>query len=238
MTATRGPVVDPWNPNIVVGPDLKSNVDMPVSAAAYSQLKTYPISPPPAPCQPSVAASNPGNGFSQLTISRGCPPVVEPIRIFRAEGSAGPMALLADIGTASVYTDRTTLPGKTYRYMAKAYNSANVESTGSSQVSVTVTDTTPPSVPGGVTGTPGPHSATLSWGHVPDRDALGYNAYMSTTSGGPYTKLNGSPITTPNTPQWTATGLNNGQSYYFVVKSVDFKGNESGPSAQVSVTPG
>src|SRR5207249_10480816 len=58
MTATKGPVNDPTDFHIVVGPDLKANVDMPVTAAAYSQLKTYPISPPPGPCQPSVAGSN------------------------------------------------------------------------------------------------------------------------------------------------------------------------------------
>jgi len=97
------------------------------------------------------------------------------------------------------------------------------------------TDITPPSAPTGLLGSPGgSQTASLNWNDNTDLDLAGYNAYRSTTSGGPYTKVNTSLI---NVSNYSVTGLTNGTTYYFVVTAVDTHSNESANSSEVSVTP-
>jgi hypothetical protein len=70
------------------------------------------------------------------------------------------------------------------------------------------------------------------------RDIWGYNVFKSTTSGGPYTKVNSTPVLAGAPQHWTLAGLTNGQSYYFVITAVDFTANESAASAEVVAVPG
>ena len=49
--------------------------------------------------------------------------------------------------------------------------------------------------------------------------------YRSTTSGGPYAKVNG-PLVTAST--YLDTGRSNGTTYYYVITAVDTASNESG----------
>ena len=81
-------------------------------------------------------------------------------------------------------------------------------------------------------------SVTLSWETTTDcdgNDVVGYNLYRGTTSGGPYTKVNTELITETT---YTDTGIENGTSYYYVVKSVDEDGDEGVPTTELGVTPG
>ena len=89
-------------------------------------------------------------------------------------------------------------------------------------------------------------SVTLNWEAVTDANGnpvLGYNLYRSTTSGGPYTKVNTELITeTTYTDTGTdtaeliigtsyvVTALANGTTYYYVVKAVDSEGRKSAGS--------
>jgi fibronectin type 3 domain-containing protein len=57
--------------------------------------------------------------------------------------------------------------------------------------------------------------------------------YSSGVSGGPYSKLDSSIVTTDS---YTDSTVQSGQTYYFVVTSVTTAGVESADSAQVSVT--
>jgi len=92
-----------------------------------------------------------------------------------------------------------------------------------------------PEVPAGVTAVAGPGSVTISWTAITNDIYLdGYNIYQSTTSGGPYTKLNLSLLSTNS---FAMDRLTVQTPYYFVVKSVDTPGIESGPSAEVTATP-
>jgi hypothetical protein len=75
------------------------------------------------------------------------------------------------------------------------------------------------------------HSAALNWVASTSSRLAGYNIYRSTTSGGPYTKVNSTPISGTH---YTDRSVQVGQTYYYVTTSVDFSGNESEYSNQTT----
>jgi len=77
------------------------------------------------------------------------------------------------------------------------------------------------------------NTASLSWSANTDSDLAGYKVYAGTSSGH-YT----APITTlpKTTTGYTATGLQTGTTYFFVVTAYDNAGNESLRSSEVSKT--
>jgi hypothetical protein len=76
------------------------------------------------------------------------------------------------------------------------------------------------------------HSVALNWSPSPSA-VNGYFVYRGTISGGPYAKLNSSIDTTPSYKDGSVAG---GDTYYYVVTSVDSSNVESSYSNQVSVT--
>jgi hypothetical protein len=74
------------------------------------------------------------------------------------------------------------------------------------------------------------HSVALSWSPSTSTVA-GYNTYSSQVSGGPYTKLTSAPVAAT---AYTDSNVTAGQTYYFVVTSVDSNNMESAYSAEVS----
>ena len=73
---------------------------------------------------------------------------------------------------------------------------------------------------------------SLGWNNV--AGASGYNVYRSPLSGGGWVKANVGPVSGTS---FTDAGLQNARTYYYVVKSLDAAGNESGPSNEVSALP-
>lgn len=74
------------------------------------------------------------------------------------------------------------------------------------------------------------HFTVLSW--APSTTAvIGYNVYRGTTSGGPYTKLTPSVISAMS---YSDSGVQSGQTYYYVVTAVDSTNAESVYSNQVA----
>jgi hypothetical protein len=76
------------------------------------------------------------------------------------------------------------------------------------------------------------HSVTLNW-TASTSTVAGYNTYRSTVSGGPYTKLNSALVTSI---QYTDSTVQAGQTYYYVVTSVDSSDVESTYSNRVPAT--
>jgi hypothetical protein len=74
------------------------------------------------------------------------------------------------------------------------------------------------------------HSATLSW-TASTSVVVGYNAYRSSISGGPYTKLNSAPDASTT---FTDSSVVSGQTYYYVVTAVDSNNVESVYSNQAT----
>lgn len=80
------------------------------------------------------------------------------------------------------------------------------------------------------TATPGQaHTAMASW-TASSSVVSGYNLYRGTISGGPYSKLNGSPIALLS---YTDGSVQSGTTYFFVATAVDGSGNESVFSPEV-----
>ena len=77
------------------------------------------------------------------------------------------------------------------------------------------------------------HRATLNWVASTSTRVVGYNVYRGATSAGPYTKVNS--ISSSET-RYTDRYVQAGQTYYYVVTSVDLNGNESEYSNQSMVT--
>jgi len=95
-------------------------------------------------------------------------------------------------------------------------------------------DLNPPAAPTNLMATAGDKQVDLDWDDNAEVDLNGYNVYRSQTSGGTYTKVNGSPLSSSN---YTDTGLTGGVTYYYVVTAVDLGSNESGYSVEASATP-
>jgi fibronectin type 3 domain-containing protein len=68
------------------------------------------------------------------------------------------------------------------------------------------------------------HTVGLTWTGSTST-VIGYNVYRGTVAGGPYgSKLTTSPV---SLTQFTDTGLQSGQTYYYVVTAVDSDSVES-----------
>jgi fibronectin type 3 domain-containing protein len=74
------------------------------------------------------------------------------------------------------------------------------------------------------------HSVALTW-NASTSTVAGYNVYRSTVSGGPYTKINSTLVTTLT---YTDSTVQSGTTYYYVTTAVDTNGNESVDSNETS----
>src|SRR3990172_2682578 len=76
-------------------------------------------------------------------------------------------------------------------------------------------------------------TATLSWSSNTDSVIVGYKVYYGTASS-TYTQVADVGLTsTPDAPEYTASNLAEGNTYYFAVTAYDVFGNESGFSNEV-----
>lgn len=76
------------------------------------------------------------------------------------------------------------------------------------------------------------HSVSLSW-TASTSTVVGYNIYRSTVSGGPYTKVNSTPVSGTTYTDQTVLG---NTTYYYVATAVSSTGSESTYSNQVSAS--
>lgn len=97
------------------------------------------------------------------------------------------------------------------------------------------TDANPPSAPVLSITASGGGFVDLDWTASTDGEGaiFGYEVYRSTTNGGPYTSIG---TTTGSDTDYTDNTVNNGITYYYVVKAIDQSFNYSANSNQVSVT--
>jgi hypothetical protein len=189
-----------------------------------------------APATPTGLSATPGNSTVSLDWNDNNETDLRGYNVFRSLTSGSGYAKLnGTFLTNSNYTDSNANGTRTYYYVVTAIDTSNNESNDSSEVSATPTDTIPPAAPTGLTATAGNQTVSLDWNNNSESDMNGYNVYRSTTSGGPYTKLNGALLANS---AYTDNSVVNGTTYYYVVTAVDIVSNESGYLSQVSATPG
>ncbi|WP_306610744.1 glycoside hydrolase family 6 protein [Streptomyces lunaelactis] len=141
----------------------------------------------------------------------------------------------AGTSVSASFTDTGLSAGTTYTYTVKARDAAGNISAGSAPLSATTetgggSDTTAPSVPGGLNTTgKTTSSVTLSWTASSDNTGgsgiAGYQVFR-----------NGVQVATPTGTTYTDTGLSAGTTYTYTVKARDVAGNISAASAPVSAT--
>jgi Abnormal spindle-like microcephaly-assoc'd, ASPM-SPD-2-Hydin len=84
---------------------------------------------------------------------------------------------------------------------------------------------------GGVGVAPSAHHVALAWNGSSGIE--GYNVYVASTSGGPYSRLNAVPIPSASYADFS---VQSGHSYYYVVTSVSTANQESSHSSEVRAT--
>lgn len=131
-------------------------------------------------------------------------------------------------GASGVSSGLILTPGQTATLNVTFAPSSAGSATGSVSLSSNATNS-PASIT--LTGSgvqPVQHTVTLSWSASTSAVA-GYYAYRGTVSGGPYVKLNSSPNVSLS---YADSTVQSGQTYYYVVTSVDSSGVESTDSNQ------
>jgi len=117
-------------------------------------------------------------------------------------------------GSTGLLSGTPTTAGN-FNFTVQAADSENPPATATAPLALTVN---PPSV-------------SLSWSASGSPGVIGYNLYRSTTSGGPYTKINSSLITVTN---YIDLAVQSGHTYYYVSTAVNNQGQESSYSNQAS----
>ena len=105
----------------------------------------------------------------------------------------------------------------------------DLSDTGSAQVSVRIAQDEACGCVDDLIATPGSGEIQLAW---TDTGAISYNIYRSTTSGGPYTL-----IAQSNVSSYLDTTVTNGVTYYYVVRVVGLNTDELCQSNEASGTP-
>jgi photosystem II stability/assembly factor-like uncharacterized protein len=138
-------------------------------------------------------------------------------------GSTGDTPIATVGASETKWTDTTCQQGVTYYYTVAAFDSQTppLYSAKSSEVSETLLQPSPPSVPGGLTATSSVTDIRLSWSASTAGTSLlgGYAVYRSTTAGSP----GSTPTATlsATVTSWTDTGCHQGTMYYYTVAAFD-----------------
>lgn len=200
----------------------------------------------------SNSAGNARSNAAVLTVGAGGQLVASTTKLSYGNVTVGASSvlpvMLTNSGSASISISNVSLSGA--GVSAAGASSGLILSAGNSAVlnvtfapsaagtlngSVTVTSNAgDPTVTIALAGTAmqSQHSVTLSL--TPDSsNVTGYNVYRSSTSSGPYTKLN-SPLLSTTT--YTDSTVVAAKTYFYVGTSVDSAGNETAYSNQVSAT--
>jgi|GEM_PF-534812 len=203
-------------------------------AALYGYL--YGLYNTSVPSAPTGLSAAPGDELVTLNWNDNSEGDLGGYNVYRATVSGGPYTKQnTSLLSSSNYTDVNVTNGTTYYYVVTAVDTSANESGNSAEVSAApYGDTMPPAVPTGLSATPGNGTVSLNWNDNGEGDLAGYNIYRSTVSGGPYTKQNGTLL---SSSAYTDNNVTNGTTYYYVVTAVDTSTNESGYSGQVPATP-
>ncbi|MFZ5799267.1 MAG: CARDB domain-containing protein, partial [Thermodesulfobacteriota bacterium] len=213
------------NSLFAVATDGSGNISRP------SATVTVVYDPPPA--APTGLAAVVDNGDVALAWNANSESDLAGYNIYRTTSADGWVKVNPALEAATSFVD-PGLRNNTYRYRVTGVDQAGGESSPSSEATVEVA-TQPPAPPENLTAVSVPEGRAidLCWDHSPDA-AAGYLLFRGLVAGGPYIRVNSSPI-----PDgcFRDTGLRDGTEYFYVARSLDSFGNESVNSNEVSAIP-
>ncbi len=127
----------------------------------------------------------------------------------------------------------TLAAGQSATFQVNFAPATSVSVTGSVSLTSNASNSPTTIAVSGTGATPVSHSVALNWVASTSTGVIGYYVYRGTQSGGPYTKLNGTPVTATSYTDATVTA---GSTYYYVVTAVDSSGTESAFSSEATAT--
>ena len=158
-----------------------------------------------------------------------------------AGGTSTAFELLGQSSEPS-YADRTVEAGRTYAYVVRGvakYTTGSVESPDSNRAEITFAPIARPAAPehlvGTITSSNEPAASfivELSWAISPETNLAGYNVYRSDTESSAGTRVNSSLVLVP---VFRDSSVAPGQKYFYRVTAVNRAGEESEPSAAITV---
>jgi hypothetical protein len=204
-----------------------------VVSAASSTPFTVSLSGVGAAATALLTASTSGLNFGNIALGK----------------SSNLSVTLTDAGNSNITVSKVTLAGA--GYSTSGVSAGLILTPGqSATLDETFTPASAGSLPGSVTivsnATNSPaiislsgsgsqtasHSVTLTWA-ASTSSVVGYDVFRSQASGGPYTKLDSSTVAADS---YTDASVQAGQTYYYVVTSVNASGVESADSTQTAAT--
>lgn len=153
-------------------------------------------------------------------------------QLYRARNEAGPFVAIHK-GDSTSFLDAGLARATDYYYKVSSVDGSGVESASSTAVHARTTIPFPGNPSNLKLQKVNSHSAQFQWS--PGSDATSYNLYRAVQPGGPYTPSD--PVNQPNYIGTTAidSALRAQKTYYFVVTSVNERG-ESDRSNEIQVT--
>jgi hypothetical protein len=143
---------------------------------------------------------------------------------------------VTDVGNVTSYLLENLSNGVPISFSLSAYNSQGNESAKTPIMTLTPnipkTDTIPPQKPKNLVLTPINTALEAKWSANSDYDLASYRLYYGTSSGKYDTSINVS-----NATSWTIDSLTNGIEIYVAISAIDFSGNESEKSEELSAIP-
>ncbi|MGA7911142.1 MAG: FG-GAP-like repeat-containing protein [Candidatus Dormiibacterota bacterium] len=138
--------------------------------------------------------------------------------------------MIATVGGSTLtYEDTSVVNLSTYTYTVDAFDAAGKHSAQSAPISALIGDTTPPSVPTGLTATSGATAnLTLTW--LASTDNVGVTGYTVYRNGVPLNTTSGSTLS------YVDTTVSGNTSYTYTVDAFDAAGNHSAQSAAAVIT--
>lgn len=188
---------------------------------------------PPVPAAPAGLTASPGNESITLAWPDSPEADVTGYEVFRStspsvDTSGVPLAT----PTTSDYVDTAVVNGTTYYYVVRAVGMSGT-SPASNEVSATPETNSPPTTAPTLVATAGDDVVTLDWDDNPDPDLTGYEVFRSTTAN---VDTTGIPLATVVGSDYVDNVVDNGTTYYYVVRAVNPAG--VGPvSNEEAVTP-
>ena len=158
---------------------------------------------------------------SQAALSGSLTASGAPVTVSSASLNNGEFALSGIALPATIPAGQSAAFTVTFTPQASGATSASLSFTSNASISPAAQTMT------GSGTAPIQHSVDLTWNT--SENAVGYNVYRSTVSGGPYTMINSG---LDGATAYTDSTVVSGQTYYYVATAVDSNQNESGYSNQ------